>query len=116
MEAPPVVDPGPLFSMPVEYAPVDGNKDPMRFVAPMHTSGWAVASGYLGLFSVLLVFAPFALLTGILAMRDLTANPGKTGRGRAIFGIIMGVFGTLILMYGAYMFINNPLHRASRFR
>lgn len=76
---------------------VDGNQDPMRFVAPIHTSGWAIAASYLGLFSVLLVFAPFSILAGIKALQDIKTNPHKTGKGRAIFGLVMGVFCTLIL-------------------
>jgi hypothetical protein len=62
----------------------------MGLVVPVNVSPWAMVSGYLGLFSVLLVFAPFALVTGILALRDLKANPKRSGKGRAIFGIVMG--------------------------
>jgi len=83
---------------------VDGNQDPMRFVAPIHTSGWAVTASYLGLLSVLLVFAPFAIITGILALRHLQANPTKTGKGRAIFGLVMGIL--CLLVYGALIAVN----------
>lgn len=41
--------------------------------------------------------APFALDTGILALRDIKSHPEKAGRGRAIFGIVMGA-GTIILL------------------
>lgn len=84
---------------------VDGNQDPMRFVAPIHTSGWAVTASYLGLFSVLLVFAPFAIITGILALRDLQANPTKTGKGRAIFGLVMGAIFSLVLVVFTFSMI-----------
>ncbi|MBX3113901.1 MAG: DUF4190 domain-containing protein [Fimbriimonadaceae bacterium] len=76
----------------------DGNQDPMRFVAPIHSSAWAVAASYLGLLSVLLIFAPFAIITGLMALQDLKANPHKTGKGRAIFGLVMGSI--CILLYG----------------
>ncbi len=72
--------------------------DPLlRYLLPVGRSGWAIAAGYLGLFSVLCVPAPLALLTGILAVRDIRRNPKKTGMGRAIFGIVMGSLGTFVL-------------------
>ena len=70
----------------------------MRMILPVGRSGWAIASGYLGLFSVLLVFAPFALLTGILAVADIRKHSDKHGMGRAIFGIVMGALGTIGLI------------------
>jgi len=64
---------------------------------------WAIAAGYLGLFAVTLVFAPPALLCGIVAIFDirkskLGPNP-KHGMGRAVFGIVMGSLGTLVGIY-----------------
>jgi hypothetical protein len=71
--------------------PQDIGDDPaMRMVLPVGQSGWAIASGYLGLVSVLVLPAPFAVLTGILALREIRRNPKKHGKGRAIFGIVMG--------------------------
>ncbi len=70
----------------------------MRLVLPIGVSGWAMAAGYLGLFSVLLVPAPFSLAAGILALRDIKANPKKHGKGRAIFGIVMGTLGVLAMI------------------
>lgn len=62
----------------------------MRLLLPVGQSGLAIAAGYVGLFSLLLVPAPFAILLGILALRDIKKNPKKHGKGRAIFAIIMG--------------------------
>jgi hypothetical protein len=59
-------------------------------VVPVNTSVLAIVAGYLGLISVLCFPAPFALLFGILALRQLTRNPKLDGKGRAIFGIVMG--------------------------
>lgn len=81
----------------------DGNHDPMRFVAPIHSSGWAVTASYLGLLSVLLIFAPFAILTGLKALHDLKENPHKTGKGRAIFGLVMGA--VCLLIYGSLFLV-----------
>ena len=68
----------------------------LRILIPIGRSPWAIAAGYLGLFSVLCVFAPFALITGILALRDIKKHPEKHGRGRAWFGIIMGALFSLV--------------------
>jgi hypothetical protein len=77
----------------------DIGQDPaMRMILPVGLSGWAIASGYLALFSVLCVPAPFALLTGILAVREIKRNPKKHGMGRATFGIVMGGIGTICLL------------------
>jgi hypothetical protein len=75
----------------------------MRMILPVDRSGYAIAAGYLGLFSVLFVFAPFAILFGVLALSDLKKHPEKLGKGRAIFGIVMGVIfmvGLVIMIVG----------------
>ena len=90
-----------------QYPPRDDTDNPLlRAVLPIHQSGWAIAAGYLGLFSVLVVFAPFALLCGILALRDIKANPNRHGRGRAWFGIVMAtaVLGLLAYAWGTNVF------------
>ena len=70
----------------------------MRMILPIGRSGYAIAAGYLGLFSVLLVFAPFAILFGVLAISDIEKHPEKLGKGRAIFGIVMGTIFTIGLI------------------
>lgn len=69
-----------------------------RMVLPVGRSAYAIVAGYLGLFSVLLVFAPFAILFGLLAIRDLKLHKDKLGKGRAIFGIVMGAVFTIVLI------------------
>jgi hypothetical protein len=69
---------------------------------PIGRSGWAIAAGYLGLFGLVIVPAPLALIVSIIAIIDIrkskgTANP-KHGMGRAIFGLIVGIIGTAILL------------------
>jgi hypothetical protein len=66
-------------------------------------SGWAIAAGYLALFSVLCLPAPFALLAGIMAMREMYRDPSKHGMGRAKFGIVMGGIGTALLLLCLYI-------------
>jgi hypothetical protein len=93
----------PLLQPPLPYQ-TDHQQQPkydpvLGAMIPIGRSGWAIAAGYLGIFSVLLIFAPFAILTGILALRDIAANPEKHGKGRALFGIIMGTLGTALLVW-----------------
>jgi len=71
----------------------------MRFLLPVGRSPYAIAAGYLGLVSVLVIPAPLAILFGILAIIDINKNPHKHGMGRAIFGIIMGAFFTMLFVY-----------------
>jgi hypothetical protein len=70
----------------------------MRMILPVGRSAFAIIAGYLGLFAVLMFPAPLALLFGILAVRDINHHPEKHGMGRAIFGIVMGVLGSLVLL------------------
>lgn len=71
----------------------------LRVLLPVGRSGYAIAAGYLALFSVLFVFAPFALVFGILGVRDIKQNPEKHGLGRAWFGIIMGALFSAIMAF-----------------
>lgn len=79
-----------------------GQDGGVRLLLPVGRSMWAILAGYLGLFSVLLVFAPPALVCGIVAIADIRKsrngpNP-KHGMGRAIFGVVMGTAGTIALI------------------
>lgn len=81
----------------------------IRLLLPVGRSIWAIAAGYLALFSVLLVFAPPALICGLVAISDirkskLGPNP-KHGMGRAIFGIVMGFLGTIGLLFVLYYWL-----------
>ena len=87
--------PPPLPAQPLPYhvPPPShvGASDPgMRWLLPVDRSGWAIAAGYLGLFSVLVLPAPIALAISIIAIRDIRKHPGRHGMGRAVFGLIFG--------------------------
>lgn len=69
----------------------------MRMVVPVKVSGWAIAAGYLGLLSIVIFPAPFALLCGIMGIRSIKQNPDLHGLPRSIFGIIFGLIGTFFL-------------------
>ena len=107
--------PAPLDAMDCSQcgAPLDarppgriGDDPALRMILPVGRSALAIVAGYLGLFSVLFVFAPFAVITGALAIRDIRRNPEKHGMGRAIFGLVMGIIFTvaLLIMLGAALF------------
>lgn len=83
-----------------QQLPNSGSNDAvLRAMLPVGRSGYAIAAGYLALFSVLILPAPFALIFGILAIRDINKNSEKHGMGRAIFGVVMGGLGTLVFLY-----------------
>lgn len=67
-----------------------GDDAVLRLILPIGRSLWAIAAGYLGLVSLIVIPAPFALITGVIAVIDIKRHPEKTGMGRAIFGIVMG--------------------------
>ncbi len=77
--------------------PSAGDDPMMRMLLPVGRSGWAIAAGYLGLLSFLGIFAPVALVVGIVAVRDIKQHPEKHGLGRAWFGIVMGILGSIAL-------------------
>lgn len=70
----------------------------MRALLPVGRSGWAIVAGYLGLLSLILLPAPFAIATGIIAIVDIKRHPHKHGLGRAWFGIVMGFLATAVLI------------------
>jgi hypothetical protein len=95
-------------------APMPPNLDEsaaIRMILPVGRSIWAIAAGYLGLFSVLLVPAPFAILLGVLAIRDIRKNPKKHGLGRAIFGLVMGIIFTIPLLVLLFILCFEDPHR-----
>jgi len=83
--------PGYPYAMGYATPPRDIGQDAgIRLLLPVGRSFWAIAAGYLGLLSVIPIFAPFALGCGIIAIVDMRRNPHRHGMGRAIFGIVMG--------------------------
>jgi len=55
-------------------ADVDQTDAVTRMLLPVGRSAYAIAAGYLGLVSVLLIPAPFAIIFGVLAIRDIKKN------------------------------------------
>ncbi len=71
-----------------------------KWLLPVGRSPWAVAAGYLGLVSFLLLPAPFALLFGILGLLDIRRNPQLCGKGRAWLGVVAGALFTAVVVAG----------------
>lgn len=102
------------YASPAPYAGGQASlgQDPAaRWLLPVGRSGWAIAAGYLGLLSFIVFPAPLALICAILAIRDIRRHPDRHGMGRAIFGLIMGVLGTIAL---AFMLVAIASHHVAR--
>lgn len=79
-----------------------GDQVGMRLLLPVGRSGWAIAAGYLGLFAFVIIPAPLAFIVSIIAIWHIRQNRGsekpKHGMGRAVFGLITGLLGTVALI------------------
>jgi succinate dehydrogenase hydrophobic anchor subunit len=82
-----------------ERKPLHEIEKELRFVLPMATPIFAVAAGYLGLFSVLIFPAPLALIFGILGLRQINAEEHAYGRVRCWVGIILGGLFSVLLLW-----------------
>ena len=65
---------------------------------PFGLSGFAITAFVLGLFSILVIPAPFALLFGILALKDIKKNRGRHGITRAWFGVVMALVSIVMIL------------------
>lgn len=84
---------------PAQHSTRDLGQDAgMRLLMPVGRSPAAIAAGYLGLFSFLILPAPLSLLVSIGAIVHLRSDPKLHGWGRAIFGLVMGLLGTGLLV------------------
>ena len=97
-------------------APSEATNEPsaaLRMLLPVGRSGYAIAAGYFGICSILgiltpavqdprgllfSIFAPLALTFGSLGVLDILKNRSKHGMGRAVFGIIMGLVFSVVLI------------------
>jgi hypothetical protein len=46
-----------------------------------------------------LIPAPISVIVSLVALKRLKNNPGQYGKGRALFGLIMGLIGTSVLAF-----------------
>lgn len=70
----------------------------LMLLLPVGRSPLSIIAGYLGLFSIIPIFAPIALIVSLCALNDLKKRPGQAGKGRAIFGLVMGIVFSIVLI------------------
>ncbi len=67
----------------------------MRFVLPIGCTGWAIASGYCGIFSIIpfvgILLALLSIIFGIVAIVVIRHNPHKHGIARIVIGWIFSI-------------------------
>lgn len=71
----------------------------MRMLVPVDRSPWAIAAGYAGLFSMTCILAPVAILLSLVAIWDMKRHPERRGMARAVFGLVMGLIGTVVMLF-----------------
>lgn len=70
----------------------------LEMLLPVNRAPLAIVAGYLGLFSLLLLPGPIAVVVSLIALRQLKTKPDLGGRGRAWFGLVAGSVASLILL------------------
>ena len=70
-----------------------------RMLLPVGRSPWSIAAGYLGLFALIPCFGPLALVVSLVALWHLKRHAELSGRGRAVFGLVMGSLSTLLILF-----------------
>ena len=79
----------------------------LKYIVPVGVSPLAIISFYCGFFALFCMgfTSPIALLTGILALKQIARNPQMDGKPRAIIGIVLGALGTvgLLVFLGAML-------------
>ncbi len=106
----------PSMSMPMASPPDDGNAEvpPIEIVLakifPPNCSRNARTAGVLGIVSLFSVFfrlfalaGPFAAFFAIKALRELERDSGKSGKGWALFGFIVGIFASLVAYISCFI-------------
>ena len=98
-----------------------GDNAGVRLLLPVGRSGWAIAAGYLGLFGLVIAPAPLALIVSLIAIWHIRKHRNdphpKHGMGRALFGLIVGLLGTGLILYfvlSSYMKWEGPRRHAGR--
>jgi len=82
--------------------------DALQYVLPIGRSGWAIAAGYLGLFSIIPLVSFVALPISIVAARDLKRHPEKLGWERVITGLLLSSLFSLLWLVSLYELFSGP--------
>jgi hypothetical protein len=73
----------------------DAPGGPDRFILPVSRPVSAIAAGYLGVLSLVPFVGLIAIVVSVIALRTLKRNRHLAGKGRARFGLLMGILTTL---------------------
>src|SRR5262245_55184710 len=84
-----------------------------RMLAPVGRPASAIAAGYLGLFSLLPFFGILAIIVALKALHTLKRKPELSGRGRAVFGLVMGSLMTILYAIPIVMLIAEAVRSAN---
>jgi len=84
----------------------------LRMVAPVEVSGKALVAGYLafGAFIPLLGLLPglAALFLGRAGLKEIERKPNLSGKGRAWFGIVMGIISIIMaVIFGVALLVDS---------
>ena len=74
-----------------ELAVVHKESDGLAYLVPVGRSGWAIAAGYMGLFSFFPIISYVGIAVSLVAARDLRRHPEKKGWGRVITGLVISI-------------------------
>jgi hypothetical protein len=90
----------PAFQPPPRPASSMSDDRSLRWILPIGHSPFAIAAGYLGLFSLACCpLGPLAVILAIAGIIQMQKNPRLSGMGRCIVGIVLGAIGTLGLLF-----------------
>ena len=93
----PAPRPMPAYAPQPTVAPA-GDDAAMKVLIPLAVDPVCLLAGYLGLLSVLVIFAPFAIGFGIWGLIRLRSTPDQRGHVRAAIGIGGGCIGMLLFV------------------
>jgi hypothetical protein len=71
----------------------------LDYLVPVNRSGWAIAAGYLGLFSFIPGFCYAGAVVSLYAAIHLKRHPESRGWGRVITGLVISIPASIIYTY-----------------
>ncbi|HEX9101704.1 MAG TPA: DUF4339 domain-containing protein [Polyangia bacterium] len=84
--------------------------DHLVHILPVNRSGWAIAAGYLGLFSIVPLVNYVALAISIYAAVHLKRHPDKLGWGRVTTGLVLSGLFSILWTISLYQLFSGPAH------
>lgn len=96
------VTPAPLHAAPISMPPA---------TAPVKSSLmaiWAMITGILSLITCCWLLGPIPIVLGCVALAQIKKDPGQTGAGFAITGIVLGVVSVILMIIAIVIAIAVP--------